>query len=230
MNQEHDALLSALPTWRRGGLSVTRKVREPKLLFGRSHSNPNLIAESVGNGRWRWVPPSEVSSEPNYASTRPSRTHSEVSLRASSDFDEAAKHLGYKPNQIRRQKPNSQLDNMIPADWKAFVTPMPPKQQQPKSDDKDLPEETCTERCRITTSKDIRVLTFKPGGERLIVRRWRAGHNMSKQRQRHRHSSDYRTVPFQTADGPQMSEAFRPNEIAPNEEFADEAVGQFDVK
>jgi len=137
-----------------------------------------------------------------HADNRPSRqshpSNTEAVDPATAAMDGVARSLGYCPGGLRRQKQASRLGDMIPASWRAYgenTTPdlqtdgipmivckssimeiarssTDPNHPHFKHDDPSKPPK----RCKITTFPEMRVLTFKPRGERLLVKRWQPGY------------------------------------------------------
>lgn len=153
--------------------------------------------ESLGPGKFRWSiveAPKEPIPKGMHAENRPSKValgqmHSDGIDPARDALEKSYQNLGYRPGQPRREKMRSILGEIIPAEWKAYGTPMVPdlpvvegRQKVALEVGKD-PDDTPTDElfhqgknCRIQTLPDLRVLSFRPGGERLVLRRWQSGY------------------------------------------------------
>jgi len=158
-----------------------------------------------------------------HADSRPSKTRYDRIDPQPVALQGVLKQLGYCPGMARRDKPRSKLEDMIPAEWKAYGAPLKPDlpqedlprvvsrvasigesmQQLQKSDSEPAMHEDASKckKCKITTLPDIRVLKFQ-GGERLLVKRWQTGYALMRPRSVVKlHEDRGRPFPFLDQDG-----------------------------
>lgn len=136
-------------------------------------------AEYVGGKqRWRYYKVEAEAQAPPKSKRRLAKSQSDTAV---GDY----KHLGYNPGQPRRPPPESLLSSMVPAQWRAYGSPMPDIRPQEA-----MGSQVSAPRCQglqsspveITTLKDVRVLKLNPEGDRLLVKRWARGHAESLSR------------------------------------------------
>lgn len=156
--------------------------------------------EYIGNGKMRWAPVAPLVECPPemHADNRPSKTRSiDVEAIAAAAADRAVRDLGYCRDLPRKEKPLSLLNDIVPAQWKAYGTPMVPdlpteglprpvnlqncmEDARAEAAAPKIPWERSQSRCAIKTWPEIRVLHLQPNGDRLVVKRWTKGFTLMK--------------------------------------------------